>query len=100
MSVGKLAAQVAHASYTSAMRSKSMLSQWEREGQKKVVLIAKTVDEIIMLAEKCKKLDIPHSVISDAGMTELEPGTITTLGIGPFDEKSIDKVTGSLPLLK
>ena len=99
LSKGKLAVQCSHASYSSAKKSKET-SKWEMEGQKKIVLKAKNLDQLIELKEKCVELRLPHALISDAGLTEVKKGTITCLGIGPADEKKIDKVTGSLPLLK
>ena len=100
MSRGKTAAQSAHASLSAAGNcSKKILAAWEKEGQKKVVLKA-DLKELFQLAEKCKKLRIPFALISDAGLTELEEGTTTALGIGPETEDKINKVTGSLPLLK
>jgi len=101
MSKGKTAAQAAHASVSAVLKSgKTEVKKWEMEGQKKVILKARTLDELLLLREKCRKNGLVHAIISDAGHTELTPGTITTLGIGPDDEKKIDKVTGSLPLLK
>jgi PTH2 family peptidyl-tRNA hydrolase len=100
MSKGKIAAQAAHASLSSAKKcSKKILKAWENEGQKKVVLSA-GMEELSQLKDRCKKLGIPFALIIDAGMTELSAGSITALGIGPEKEDKINKVTGSLPLLK
>ena len=101
MSKGKLAAQVAHASLSSSQAaSKRMIKQWEEEGQKKVILKARNLKQLKELERECKKLKIHTSLIIDAGSTELLPGTVTCLGIGPDEDSRVDKVTGSLPLLK
>ncbi|MFH0832528.1 MAG: peptidyl-tRNA hydrolase Pth2 [Candidatus Aenigmatarchaeota archaeon] len=101
MSEGKLAVQVAHASLSSAEKvTKKILGAWSEDGQKKIVLKVKSLDELLDLKDKCRKLSLPHSLITDAGLTEFDKPTVTALGIGPDDEKKIDKVTGSLPLLK
>jgi PTH2 family peptidyl-tRNA hydrolase len=39
-------------------------------------------------------------MIQDRGLTEIAPGTVTVLGIGPDRADRIDKITGDLPLLK
>ncbi|MBI2971251.1 MAG: peptidyl-tRNA hydrolase [Candidatus Aenigmarchaeota archaeon] len=101
MSRGKLAVQCSHASYSAASAAKRpALQQWAKDGQKKVVLKAKDIALLMQLRDACIRLRLPHALISDAGMTELSPGTITCLGIGPADEAAVNKVTGSLPLLK
>ncbi len=97
MSSGKIAAQAAHASYSSARKS-SCVKEWEKEGQKKIVLSA-GMEEIKKLEQKCKKSKLACALITDAGHTELKPGTVTALGIGPDKDENIDKITGSLPLL-
>ena len=99
LSRGKLAVQCAHASYSAAKKSKET-GKWEKEGQKKIVLKVKDLDELLHLKKKCEELKLPHALISDAGLTEIKKGTITCLGIGPADDARINKVTGSLPLLK
>jgi len=101
MSEGKLIAQCCHAAVSAVRKAKKeKFIAWDRGGQKKVVLRVKGLDEMLKLKNKCNKLRINHALVADAGLTELKPGTITAMAIGPDDEKKIDKVTGSLPLLK
>jgi PTH2 family peptidyl-tRNA hydrolase len=100
MSVGKLAAHVAHAAVEACARADSIaLDGWRREGQKKVVLSVNTEEALIALRQKCDAAKICNSLITDAGNTELSPGTVTALGIGPDVDERINSVTGSLPLL-
>ena len=100
MSCGKRCAQAAHASigaFESA--DKTLRKAWQSEGQKKVVLKAndeRTLFEIKVIAERA---GISTSLIQDAGMTEIPPGTITALGLGPAKSEDLDKITGSLSLL-
>ena len=44
------------------------------------------------------KLNIIAEIITDAGHTEVPPGTVTCIGIGPAEEHVIDAVTGKLQL--
>ncbi len=101
MSKGKLATQVAHASLCSMQNAnKRIIKEWQKQGQKKVVLMVKDLKQLMELEKKCKKLKISSSLITDAGSTELLPGTVTCLGIGPDEDSKIDRVTGSLALLE
>ncbi len=103
MSVGKTAAQAAHASVSALEEARRTRPEWVRlwlaEGQKKIVLKADTAEEIKELAQLCDMRGIPHSIIQDAGLTELPPGTITALGIGPAPEEMLEPITGKLKLL-
>lgn len=100
MSIGKTAAQASHASLGSYKKSDAKTrSEWERIGCKKVVLKARDEREIEDIELKCQKNGVACFVVRDAGLTELSPGTVTAIGIGPEKDEKIDRITGSLPLL-
>ncbi len=102
MSPGKAAVQAGHAAVSSAEEARRNNPSWWREwinsGQCKIALKVNSKDELLDLERKAKELGLPVALISDMGLTELEPGTITALGIGPGPSALIDKITGSLPL--
>jgi PTH2 family peptidyl-tRNA hydrolase len=100
MSTGKKCVQCCHASLGVYKKAgKSVIKKWESEGQKKVVLEVKSEKEILNFYNQAKKGKIPCFLVEDAGLTQLEPGTITALGIGPGEEEVLDKITGNLKLL-
>jgi len=100
MSPGKIAAQCCHASLGAYRRAgKTDLAKWVLSGEKKVVLLCNDLAELKELLKKAKALKLTHYLVQDAGMTELKPGTITCLSIGPASEELINKVSGSLRLL-
>ncbi len=99
LSKGKLAVQVAHASEKASSHTDSkILNAWRGEGAKKAVLKAKSKEELFEIHEQARNARLPTALIKDAGLTEVEPGTITALAIGPAITSDIDKITGSLPL--
>ena len=103
MSVGKTAAQVGHAAVSAAeearVRHPDWWDAWMREGQCKVVVRVDGEGELRRLMKEAEELGLPTALIRDRGLTEVEPGTVTCLGIGPAPSRLIDKVTGNLPLL-
>ena len=86
LSKGKFAVQVAHAALSAA-------------GQKKIVLKVPSIKELYELKEKARREGLPTALIQDAGLTEIPPGTVTVLGIGPAKEELIDKITKDLKLV-
>jgi PTH2 family peptidyl-tRNA hydrolase len=103
LSRGKLAVQVAHAAVSCALEAKARRSRWFgpwiREGQRKVAVRAKDLAELLGLKREAERRGLLTSLVSDAGLTEVPPGTTTCLGIGPGPEGLLDEVTGHLKLL-
>jgi PTH2 family peptidyl-tRNA hydrolase len=103
MSKGKIAVQVAHGAVSSAEQTRVLKQDvwkaWFREGQKKVAVKVGSEEELLELRRNAIGHSLPNALIRDAGMTELPPGTITVLGIGPAKAEIIDEVTGELKLL-
>ncbi len=100
LSTGKLAVQVAHAAIGAYERAEPKIRRaWKVEGQKKVVLEVGDLKELHELEKKAKRLGFPAALITDAGLTEIPPDTVTALGIGPAKSEELDRLTGDLPLL-
>jgi PTH2 family peptidyl-tRNA hydrolase len=100
MTLGKLVVQACHASVAAVLCAPAdILELWHLGGQTKIVLQARSLSELVGLKQKCEALALVHALISDAGRTELTPGTVTALAIGPADDKVVDEVTGAVPLM-
>ncbi len=100
LSKGKLAAQVAHASVAAVLSSdEKTVSAWDKQGMKKVVLKVRDKTELFKFQQLAKDANLVAEVITDAGRTEIAPGTVTCLGIGPAEEEVIDELTGELSML-
>lgn len=100
MSSGKIAAQASHASVEAVLQSdRKKVDAWKKEGMTKVVLKVRNESELLELKDQAKGIGLVAVVITDAGRTEIEPGTKACVGIGPDEEEKIDRVTGKLPVL-
>ncbi|EFR03937.1 peptidyl-tRNA hydrolase 2 [Nannizzia gypsea CBS 118893] len=104
MGKGKIAAQCSHATlacykyYFNKSPDSPILKRWERQGQAKVALQAKTEEDLLVLQAQAISLGLCARVIQDAGRTQIASGSRTVLGIlGP--KSVVDSVTGHLKLL-
>lgn len=98
---GKLAAQVAHAAVAALLGAAPDAQRaWFEQGMPKIVLEARGGAELRRLETQAEAAGLPAHLIADAGRTVLEPGTVTCLGIGPAPADQIDRLTGTLPLLR
>lgn len=97
---GKLISQSLHAAIGAIRKTdKKVVDRWEQEGAKKIILRVNNLKEMRKIEKKVREEKIPYFMVKDAGLTQLKPGTITALGIGPVEENRIDKITGKLKLL-
>ncbi|WP_299233758.1 peptidyl-tRNA hydrolase Pth2 [Natronomonas sp.] len=99
MGTGKLAAQVAHASLSAYEDAgESAGTEWKSGGQTKIVLKGSGEKQLRELADAARREGLPYAIVRDAGHTQLEPGTVTALAVGPGSERVVDRVTGDLEL--
>lgn len=97
---GKLAAQCSHASVDAVMKSdRKIVDLWKREDGKKIVLKVRDEKELFKYKQIAEDAGLKTALITDAGHTVVEPGTITCLGIGPDEEEKIDKISGKLRMM-
>lgn len=102
---GKIAAQCGHATlacYKHFLKhdpKSKILRRWERGGQMKIALQAKSEEDLDTLQATAISLGLVAEVIADAGRTQIASGSHTVLGIGPGPASVINQVTGTLKLL-
>ena len=100
MSQGKRCTQLAHAAISAYDASGAIIrKKWLSEGQKKIVLKANDLRTLYELKSLAEAEGISASLIQDAGLTEIPPGTITALGLGPAPCEKLDRLTGDMSLL-
>ena len=103
MSKGKAAAQAAHAAVNCAFASKKKDSKtfdkWMDSGQRKVVLKVQDERQLFEIKAMADAAGLINSIITDAGRTEIAPGSVTCIGIGPSTDSVLDKITGGLSML-
>jgi peptidyl-tRNA hydrolase, PTH2 family len=100
---GKIAVQCAHAalgaSEVARERFPDWWKRWEKQGQAKIALKVPDLETLLKLISGARARRLPYHVVQDRGLTQVPPGTITCIGIGPAPSELIDGLTGDLPLL-
>ena len=102
MGKGKIAAQVGHACVLGAEHVRKSNSSWFMKwwnGQEKVVVKVSSLKELEKIRDGAIELALPWPEVTDAGHTQIAPGTTTCISLGPAPEDLIDKITGELKLL-
>lgn len=102
MGRGKAAVQCAHAAVSAAEEARnhenSWWKGWMNEGQLKVAVKVPDLDSVLDLERKGRSKGIPVYLVRDRGLTQVPPGTVTCLGIGPAPAEIVDSLTGNLAL--
>jgi len=102
MGKGKIAAQVGHACVLGAEYVRKSKPEWFSEwwkGQEKIVLKVSNLKELEQIKQGAIEIGVPWSEVTDAGHTQIAPGTVTCISLGPAPEEKIDKITGDLKLM-
>lgn len=103
MDVGKLISQACHACLEASEEAKKrdimLWETWKKKGATKIVVKVFSLDELLELNNLAGRLGLPKAFIVDKGLTQLSPNTPTALGIGPWKDDVIDRITGKLKLL-
>ena len=93
MGKGKIAAQVGHACVLGAEHVRKSnpecFSVWWT-GLEKIVLKVANLKELEQVKQDAIEFDVPWSEVTDAGHTQIAPGTITCISIGPAPEDKFD----------
>jgi PTH2 family peptidyl-tRNA hydrolase len=103
ISKGKLCGQIAHAAVAASEEARKKHPEWwhrwMNEGQRKIVLKVNSQEELFTLKRQGEALQLPLALVEDRGLTEVPPGTVTCLGVGPAPIPLVNRVTQKLPLL-
>jgi len=117
---GKIAAQLAHASMLAILNEgykepddpdahesqvfqipmNDDMKEWLGDRFTKICVGVDSLEHLTFIYDEAKKINIPCSIICDAGVTEFNHmPTFTAVAIGPAQSDIIDKITGDLKLL-
>lgn len=100
MRCGKIAGQVGHASILAFLNMRlDEIDEWMEGGQKKIILKVSDETELLKIKKSADEKGLNVVKVHDFGLTQIEPDTLTCIGIGPDKDEKIDEVTKGLSLL-
>jgi len=87
MSPGKIASQVAHATFMALEKeNKPLIKKWKRGGMCVIILECKSVQQLRDTEKYLNYWDVINHLYIDEGMTEIFPMTPTALATGILDD--------------
>lgn len=94
MSKGKIASQVAHATFMALEKQMNLkqkgidlIQEWKKNGMCVIVLQCNSPLHLMGIAKYLEQWDIPNHIYIDEGITEVEMGTPTALATGVMTEE-------------
>ena len=104
MGVGKIAAQVGHATLAlyrllqTQPNWKEQCTKWEETAMTKIAVQGQSTHHLLELKHRAYELRLPSVIVHDAGRTQVEPGSLTVFAV--FGRVAdINEITGKLKLL-
>ncbi len=100
MSKGKIASQCGHAVQDLILDcNKKTLRRYINQDSPKIILKVNNLNELDFIKNECDFKKIKYMEIIDMGKTQVNPDTLTVIGIGPLDKSIVPKCIKDLKLL-
>lgn len=100
MGRGKIASQVCHAAFGLSQQMTALeLASTLSSTNAIIVLYVSDERELCQYAAKAKRKGLRTTLINDEGITQVECGSTTALGIGPMTDKEGKKLFKGLKLV-
>jgi PTH2 family peptidyl-tRNA hydrolase len=73
-----------------------MVQRWKEGASRKICLAVDDETELEYFLGLVQEASLPFALFRDAGLTEVAPGTVTVLGIGPAPRHTMDSLLREL----
>ena len=100
MGKGKIGGQCGHAVQGLLLQCpKPLFITYNNYSSTKIVVKVSDDEELNQFTVLCRDKGLPYCLVTDAGKTQVDPGTKTVLGIGPISRESVPPKIRELKLL-